>query len=173
MTILRPATPDDAPQLAALGKRTFVQTFVEGFGIPYPPEDLAAYLATAFEPGPVLETLLDPKEMWWAAEDQGRILAFAHVGSARLPHPDLTPEHSELKRLYVDRDAQGLGLGRALLETALEWMDAHTTGPEWIGVWSGNLKAQRLYAHYGFEKAGEYDYPVGRWLDHEFILRRG
>ena len=24
----------------------------------------------------------------------------------------------------------------------------------------------------GFEKAGEYDYPVGRTLDREFILRR-
>ncbi|OYX79912.1 MAG: GNAT family N-acetyltransferase, partial [Brevundimonas sp. 32-68-21] len=34
-------------------------------------------------------------------------------------------------------------------------------------------KAQRLYAAYGFEKAGEYEYPVGAWRDHEFILRRG
>ena len=26
---------------------------------------------------------------------------------------------------------------------------------------------------FGFAKAGEYDYPVGAWNDHEFILRRG
>ena len=52
-------------------------------------------------------------------------------------------------------------------------MEAHTQGPLWIGVWSGNDKAQRLYAAYGFEKAGEYDYPIGAWRDHEFILRRG
>ena len=39
--------------------------------------------------------------------------------------------------------------------------------------WSGNRKAQKLYEAYGFEKAGEYQYPVGRWLDDEFILRRG
>ena len=57
-----------------------------------------------------------------------------------------------------------------------EWlhlMEANTGGPLWIGVWSGNEKAQRLYAAYGFEKAGEYEYPVGAWRDHEFILRRG
>ena len=42
-----------------------------------------------------------------------------------------------------------------------------TAGPLWIGVWSGNDKAQRLYAAYGFEKAGEYDYPVGAWRDRE------
>ena len=41
-------------------------------------------------------------------------------------------------------------------------MEANTDGPLRIGVWSGNDKAQRLYAAYGFEKVGEYDYPVGR-----------
>ena len=38
---------------------------------------------------------------------------------------------------------------------------------------STNAKAQKLYAAYGFEKAGEYQYPVGAWMDDEFILRRG
>lgn len=52
-------------------------------------------------------------------------------------------------------------------------MQVHSDGPLWVGVWSGNLKAQKLYAAHGFEKAGEYQYPVGRWLDDEFILRRG
>ena len=52
-------------------------------------------------------------------------------------------------------------------------MEAHTDGPLWIGVWSGNAKAQKLYGAYGFEKAGEYKYPVGSWYDDEFILRRG
>ena len=59
-----------------------------------------------------------------------------------------------------------------LLETALAWMEANTRGALWIGVWSGNLRAQALYAAYGFEKAGEYQYAVGDWRDDEFILRR-
>ena len=42
----------------------------------------------------------------------------------------------------------------------------------WIGVWSGNEKAIRLYGHYGFRPVGEYKFPVGDWLDDEFILRR-
>jgi len=79
----------------------------------------------------------------------------------------------ELRRLYVGRDAQGLGLGTRLLALSLDWMETHTDGPLWIGVWSGNLKAQKLYAAHGFEQAGTYQYPVGAWLDDEFILRRG
>ena len=75
--------------------------------------------------------------------------------------------------LPVSKAAQGLGLCTRLLEAALAWMEAHTDGPLWIAVWGGNLKAQKLYAAYGFEKVGGYQYPVGRWMDDEFILRRG
>jgi diamine N-acetyltransferase len=173
MTALRRATADDAPALAALGRETFVDTFVHGFAIPYPPDDLEAYLAEAFSASALRDRLAVPGDVWWLVEDGGRLLAFAHAGHNALPHPDGRPEHAELKRLYVAKAAQGQGHGRRLFEVALGWMGAHTSGPMWIGVWSGNHKAQRFYAHYGFAKAGEYDYPVGRWLDREFILRRG
>jgi GNAT superfamily N-acetyltransferase len=88
-------------------------------------------------------------------------------------HKEGEAPQSITRRLYVGKQAQGLGLGTKLLKISLDWMEAHTDGPLWIGVWSGNLKAQKLYAAYGFEKAGEYQYPVGAWMDDEFILRRG
>ena len=99
-------------------------------------------------------------------------LAYANAGPCTLPHPDVEPSHVELHRLYVRRPARGLGLGGRLLATALAWMQAQGEGPLWLGVWSGNLKAQRLYAAHGFQQAGEYEFPVGRWRDQEFILRR-
>ena len=42
----------------------------------------------------------------------------------------------------------------------------------WLGVWSGNDKAQAFYAKRGFAKVGEYRFRVGETLDHEFIMRR-
>ena len=107
------------------------------------------------------------------AERDSELLALANASPNGLPHPDARTGDLELRRLYVARAAQGLGLGTALLNLALDWMQANTTGPLWIGVWSGNEKAQRLYAAHGFAKVGEYDYPVGAWRDREFILRRG
>ena len=49
----------------------------------------------------------------------------------------------------------------------------HQVRDVWIGVWSENHGAQRLYARHGFEKVGEYEFKVGQTRDHEFILRRG
>lgn len=171
--VIRPATLDDAEALARVGRQTFIDTFVEGFGIPYPADDLAAFLDTSFNVKTVRAKLDEPGAAWWVAEREGGLLAFANTGPNTLPHQDARPSHAELRRLYVARGAQGLGLGTRLLAVALDWMEANTDGPLWIGVWSGNVKAQKLYAAYGFETAGAYQYPVGRWLDDEFILRRG
>lgn len=174
MHTLRPATPADVPALSALGARTFVETFVDGFGIPYPQADLACFLDEAFGEASVRKGVDDPNQGWWVAEsDQGRIEGFANIGPCALPHPDAAARNGELKRLYIGREAQGLGLGTALLDIALEAMAQRFEGPEWIGVWSGNDKAVRLYGHYGFQPVGEYKFPVGAWLDDEFILRRG
>jgi diamine N-acetyltransferase len=171
--VIRPARPEDAAALGALGRQTFIDTFVNGFGIPYPEADLKAFLDASFDLEPTLKKLAEPNCAWWVAERDGELLAFANAGPNGLPHPDAAPENMELRRLYVAKTAQGLGLGTRLLTLALDWMQANTDGPLWIGVWSGNAKALKLYGAYGFEKAGEYEYPVGAWRDHEFILRRG
>ncbi len=171
--VIRPAEDADAAALGELGRQTFIDTFVTGFGIPYPAEDLAAFLDASFSAETIRTKLREPGAAWWVAEKDGRLLAFANTGPNTLPHPDARARLAELRRLYVSNPAQGTGLGTRLLETALAWMEAHTDGPLWIGVWSGNLKAQKLYAAWGFEKVGEYQYPVGRWMDDEFILRRG
>jgi diamine N-acetyltransferase len=58
------------------------------------------------------------------------------------------------------------------LSQALAWLDARGRLPLYVGVWSQNLGAQRLYGRFGFHKVGEYDFPVGRHVDREFILER-
>ncbi|WEK38745.1 MAG: GNAT family N-acetyltransferase [Candidatus Brevundimonas colombiensis] len=171
--VIRPARLEDAAALGSLGRQTFVDTFVTGFRIPYPPVDLKAFLDASFDLEPTRKKLAEPGCAWWVAERDGELLALANAGPNGLPHPDARTGDLELRRLYVARAAQGLGLGTALLNLALDWMQANTAGPLWIGVWSGNEKAQRLYAAHGFAKVGEYDYPVGAWRDREFILRRG
>ncbi len=169
---MRRATPDDCDILAALGERTFKETFVEGFAIAYPADDLAEFVAQSYAPEVFAAKLADPAQALWLAFVGETPVGYANVGPCRLAHPEAKPHHGELYRLYVSQDQHGRGLGRRLMETALAWLDRDGPGPAWLGVWSGNLKAQAFYARYGFEKVGEYDFPVGATRDHEFILRR-
>ncbi|MDH4023178.1 MAG: GNAT family N-acetyltransferase, partial [Gammaproteobacteria bacterium] len=90
----------------------------------------------------------------------------------KLPVPDLENNAGEIRHLYLRATVQRGGLGTRLLVTMLDWLAAQGYSPLYVGVWSGNLGAQRLYGRFGFEKIGEYDFPVGNHLDREFILRQ-
>ena len=166
---IRTAGPDDAETLAALGAATFSESFAHL----YPAEDLAAFLADAHGVDRWRSSLADPAKATWLMEVDGEAVGYAMVGDCALPHPEVTPGCGELKRIYLLKAWQGGGRGSRLMETALAWLEANRTGSLWIGVWSRNHGAQRLYGRMGFERAGEYGFRVGQMVDDEFILRRG
>jgi ribosomal protein S18 acetylase RimI-like enzyme len=166
---IRRATSEDARTLADLGARTFV----ESFGHLYAPEDLQAFLDESHSQAAYARSLADPRYAIWIAErDDGTAIGYAQAGPCGLPHADVKPGDGELKRLYLARDAQGGGVGARLFDEALRWLERDGPRALWISVWSENFGAQRFYARYGFAKAGEYDFIVGRQRDHEFIYRR-
>jgi GNAT superfamily N-acetyltransferase len=171
MTItLRLAALEDVPALSRLAEETFRQTFVDGFGIRYPEHDLDLFLTRSYGPDQVEGWIADTSGLALLAEDSGgRLVGYAHAGNNTLPYVDAEAGDGELKRLYVRREMQGAGLGRVLFERALDWFGDRTV---LLGVWSENLKAHRFYAHYGFEKVGDYLFMVGATADKEFILRR-
>ena len=81
--VIRPARPDDAQALSVLGRQTFIDTFVTGFGIPYPSDDLETYLDASFGAAATMRKLAEPGAAWWVAErpgsTDGELLAFANV----------------------------------------------------------------------------------------------
>lgn len=171
---LRRAAPEDAPALAALKLATFRETFLEGFGIPYPPDDLARFEAQTYSVERILAEIADPGHATWLCEDaDGALLAYAHAGPCKLPHADVTAGSGELYQIYVRRSAQGMRLGPRLLSVSLDWIAQIYPGPQWLGVWSGNARAQAFYAAAGFTKVGDYHFMVGDHRDDEYIYRRG
>lgn len=165
---IRRATEADARELAELGTATFVETF----GHLYSPEDLGTYLAGTYSTTASERLLQEPGTAIWVAEGSDeRLIAYSVAGACRLPVPNPERRAGELRRLYVRADSQKHRLGTRMLTLALDWLAEQGYGPLYVGVWSGNFGAQRLYGRFGFEKFGEYDYPVGKHVDREFILR--
>jgi ribosomal protein S18 acetylase RimI-like enzyme len=166
---IRRAAASDAAALATLGAVTFTETF----GHLYPPEDLAEFLRTSHSVQRWQGLLGDADvAVWLAAVGDAASVGFIVAGSCKLPVENLEPRAGEIRQLYVHSGAQNLRIGTRLVATALDWLAAENRAPLYVGVWSENFGAQRLYGRYGFEKVGEYFFPVGRTRDREFILRR-
>ena len=165
---IRPAADGEAESLAEVARTTFTETF----GHLYDPADLSRFLTGARAPS-IYESLLDDDtSLVLVSEEGGRIVGYAVSGPCKLPVADLEDAAGEVKELYVLESHQGLGIGTRLLEASLDWLVEQGRSPLYVGVWSENHGAQRLYGRYGFQKVGEYDFPVGNHIDREFILEQ-
>ncbi|MFT4077344.1 MAG: GNAT family N-acetyltransferase [Asticcacaulis sp.] len=165
-----PVEPAHIPVLSQLAMDTFSETFAHL----YPPEDLTAFLEKSYAPEKLAVEIADTAQFWRIVYEGDEAVAYLQCGPVGLPHAEADPTRmGELKRLYVRGSQQGKGLGKMLMAVALGWLDeTYGQAPQWIGVWSENHKAQALYLSQGFEKVGEYQFPVGQTLDDEFILCR-
>ncbi|HZL00569.1 MAG TPA: GNAT family N-acetyltransferase, partial [Caulobacteraceae bacterium] len=149
---IRRAGPGDAESLAAIGRACFARAF----GHLYPAADLEVFLDEAHGLERARRDLADPTLAAWLVERDGAAVGHALAGPCALPHPEVTPACGELKRLYVLTEHQGGGTGSRLFAETLAWLERNGPRRLWIGVWSGNTGAQRLYGRFGFEKVGEY-----------------
>ncbi|MDP2325899.1 MAG: GNAT family N-acetyltransferase [Gammaproteobacteria bacterium] len=166
---IRRLTLADARALSALARDTFDETF----GHLYKPEDLTAFQEESQSVEACQRLLVARGVAVWAGENAaGELVGFATAGPCKLPVPNIEKAAGEIRQLYLLAAVQREGLGTRLLVTVLDWLTAQQHSPIYVGVWSGNFGAQRLYARYGFGKIGEYDFPVGKHLDREFILKR-
>jgi ribosomal protein S18 acetylase RimI-like enzyme len=168
-TEIRRAGAADAATVADMGARTFAAAF----GHLYPSADLSAFLAEVHDQDKVAGEIADPETAVWLAERGGRAVGYAVAGACGLPHPEATPTCGELKRIYVEPGLQGEGVGQALFDAAMAWLEQDGPRRLWISVWSENHGAQRFYERQGFRKVGECQFPVGASRDHEFIFSRG
>ncbi len=166
---IRRAVAADAALLSELG----TTTFREAFSHLYAADDLEAFLSKAHAATYYERLLRDPDVAIWIATPPGEEpIGYVVVGICRLPVPNLEPRAGEIRRLYVRIPGQSSGIGTKLLRTSLDWLATRKFSPLYVGVWSSNFGAQRLYQRYGFEKIGEYEFSVGKQRDHEFIFRQ-
>jgi L-phenylalanine/L-methionine N-acetyltransferase len=85
-----------------------------------------------------------------AARGDGAIIG--RLSLARDAHPAST--HVADLGLMVAKDARGQGVGRALLEAAVEWAQSAGIRKLELHVFPWNEPAIRLYERFGFEREG-------------------
>jgi ribosomal protein S18 acetylase RimI-like enzyme len=114
--VIRPAVAEDAATLSALADRLFLQTFVEELAVPYPKDDLAAFLRESNGVEAMARRVADPAVGVWLARTEGRAVGYMVAGPAYgLSHPDLKASDGMLHRLYIAPETRGQGLGPATI----------------------------------------------------------
>jgi len=154
---VRRGRASDAAALAAFAERTFSETFAAANR----PEDIEAYLPTAYGTSRQEVELADPDIITLIIADGETLAAYAQVRRGEVPACVQGSAPVELWRFYVDKPFHGRGLAQQLMAAA------HAAAFElggrtlWLGVWERNERAIAFYAKAGFHTVGSHDFWVG------------
>jgi ribosomal protein S18 acetylase RimI-like enzyme len=78
----------------------------------------------------------------------------------------------EIERIYVAREFQGEGLGKVLMNKAVNIATARKKIFVWLGVWEKNDRAVLFYRKNGFYEVGTHSFFMGEDEQTDFIMRK-
>ncbi len=166
--MIRTAVAADAALLAALGERTFRDTFAPDNTA----ADMDAYCASAFGERKQAFEIAHPRARFLIDERDG--VAAGYVRLVRGPAPPFVraARPLALERLYVDRPWLGKGVGAALMQTCLDEAARDAADVLWLAVWTQNHRARAFYDRWRFVPVGEQTFVLGTDLQHDLVLAR-
>lgn len=155
---IRPAEPSDAAALAAFAEHCFR----DAFGGVNSPENMDAYIASAYGPDLQARELTDSAiTSLLAIDPEGALTAYAQL-RVRPEAPDAAGDDAiELWRFYVDRPFHGQGLAQVLMEAVLDAAAAVGRRALWLAVWERNFRGRAFYQKLGFVEVGTQEFVLG------------
>ena len=187
--VIQEAVAADAEPIAKIGATTFAKSF----GYSMPAEHLQAYLTSAYTPTTISKDLANEQNHFFVArlnsaraEENGKVIGFIQMklGTTEACIPPNVPM-CELHRIYVSVDQVGGGIGQLMMERGLQWARERLLGSEllevnegakgqkagvWLGVWEENVKAERFYRRWGFERVGTHEFTTGDTRQTDWVM---
>lgn len=167
--VIRKPHPDEALALSGLGSDTFSLACPDYLS----ERDIAQFVAEEFDLERVKARLDDPEHhRYLVAEIGNELVGYTYcvvgMNEAQCIEAGIMSGDVYLSKCYVREAFHGLGLSGALLEAALEGMEA----PVSLGTSIHNKRAQKFYRRHGFKKVGTRTFTVGNVENRDIVMRR-
>ena len=125
------------------------------------PVEFEAYCAQAFTVDQFRQEMENPHAEFWLGEGEGQLMAYVKL-NYQAPHETLPGlQCAQVERIYVAPEAQGKGIGAALLDFSCEKALTFGNDTLWLSVWQKNPRAVKFYERCGFEICGTEIFDVG------------
>lgn len=164
--MIRLCSLEDLPQLRSLAIKTFTDTYA-AFNTP---EVMADYLERSFSEEQLTRELTTVGSEFYAISIRDRWVGYLKLNEGKAQTEVRSDEMLEIERIYVDRDLQGRGLGKYLLEQAVSVARTKNKKGIWLGVWEHNPKAIRFYESQGFVRNGTHVFMIGGEAQTDWVM---
>ncbi|MBZ5856264.1 GNAT family N-acetyltransferase [Flavihumibacter profundi] len=170
MAIVKPAGFESALQIAGLSRQTFYDTFADS----NTKADTDLFMDTQFSSEILEAEFRQPGNFFFIALDDGEPIGYMKIKQHPESHPDCIKvlPSIELCRLYVVKTVIATGIGKLLMDYALNWAKEGGLKSTWLGVWENNERAIKFYLKNGFEKVGSHGFMLGNDLQTDWLMVR-
>ena len=166
--IVRRATDEDAPRLAELARRTFVETFAADNA----PDDMAIHVAQAFGADVQLGEIRDSNMITLLIETGLTLAGFAQLRGGTPPACVTGDAPVEIRRFYVDRPFHRQGIAQALMRAVEQLARERGHRTLWLGVWELNSRAIAFYTKCDFVDVGHQAFVLGTEEQTDRVMAR-
>jgi diamine N-acetyltransferase len=169
MTInIRKCTLEDSLTLQEISYETYSETFKDQ----NTPENLKAYLEKAYNLMQLEKELSNPSSKFFFLYFNHEIAGYLKVNTNDAQTEKMGDESLEIERIYIRSKFQKQGLGKYLLNKAIEIAIELKKANIWLGVWERNENAIAFYKKLGFVPTGTHSFFMGDEEQTDFIMTK-
>jgi diamine N-acetyltransferase len=168
--IVRRATAQDTEVLGIIGPAAYA----EAYGYLWDRPDAYADQLRTFGAPAFASLLAQPDARLWIVEVEGAAVGFLSMIVGSHDPIERRSGGALIPRIYIVGPAQRMGLGRLLLDAAIEQAATEGLSHLWLDVMASATAARLAYAKWGFREIGRhcFERPVKAGLSDMVVLMK-
>jgi diamine N-acetyltransferase len=165
---IRRATEQDAALIAEISR----ETFYDSFAAQNTAEDMALFMEQQFATELLIKEVADKANIFFLTFSGDTPAGYSKLKPGT--HPDLTDSVTALEicRFYARKPFIGKGVGKAMMQYAIQYAEENRYHAVWLGVWEHNKRAIDFYQSFGFRKFSEHDFVLGNDVQRDWLMRK-
>lgn len=165
---IQTCTLEDSRTLQEISYETFNDTFKHENS----PENMNAYLERAYNLTQLEKELSNLSSQFFFVYFNTELAGYLKVNTNDAQSEEMGEDALEIERIYIKRNFQKHGLGKVLLNKALEMALESNKKKVWLGVWEKNENAIAFYKKMGFVQTGAHSFYMGDEEQTDFIMTK-
>ncbi|KAB2332160.1 GNAT family N-acetyltransferase [Cytobacillus depressus] len=153
-------------------KEMSIETFNDTFKEQNSPENIKAYLKRAFNSKQLEKELSNSFSEFFFVNFNNEIAGYLKVNTNDAQSEQMGDDSLEIERIYIKHKFQKHGLGKYLLNKAMEIALERNKKKIWLGVWEKNENAIAFYKKMGFAQTGAHSFYMGDEEQIDFIMTK-
>lgn len=165
---IRLATRKDAELIAALSRKTFFDTFAPHNS----KSDMDIFLNEQFTNDALIREVGVPLNTFYLAYHGDEPAGYIKLRTSQSPKELKQYSTLEIARLYASQSMIGKGVGKVLMQRAIDFAAQLHKQVIWLAVWEKNRRAYEFYTKWGFETFGKQVFLLGSDLQNDWLMMK-